>query len=232
MAKIGSGQIAPIVIGGLAALGLVISCIVYPCARSLNRRGRLPRMNFNLLERTGQARRTNPPTNTGTNKSANRAASDSRKYDNDLALAIERSLKTTAIESIPGNNNSSQEEGLRRRANDVPIEMSGALALGEEPTSDLLEILSTAERAMGWQTPVHDTTPVPGGEYEVTNPESSWVIKRDGEEEKGPPVPEKDDDGEGISVRDWAYQAGFTSDGRAKRKAKVIEERPIGRRVE
>ena len=185
-------------------------------------------MNFNLLERTGQARRTNPPTDTGTNKSANSAASDSRKYDNDLSLAIERSLQTIAIESIPGNNNSSQEEGLRRRANDVPIEMRGALARGEEPMTDPLEILPTAERAMGWQTPVHDTTPLPGGEYEVTNPESSWVIRREGEE-KGPPVPEKDDDGDGISVRDWAYQAGFTSDGRAKGKAKVIEERPIGR---
>lgn len=231
MAKIGSGQIAPIVIGGLAALGLVISCIVYPCARSLNRRGRLPRMNFNLLETTGQARRTNPSTDTGTNKSANRAASDSRKYDNDLALAIERSLKTIAIESIPGNNNSSQEGGLRRRANNVPIEMRGALAPGEEPMTDPLEILSTAERAMGWQTPVHDTTPVPGGEYEVTTRESSWVIKREGEE-KGPPVPEKDDDRDSISVRDWTYQAGFTSDGRAKGKAKEIEERPIGRSVE
>lgn len=188
-------------------------------------------MNFNLLERTGQARRTNPSIDTGTNKSANRAASDSRKYDNDLALAIERSLKTIAIESIPGNNNLSQEGGLRRRANDVPIEMRGALAPGEEPMTDPLEILSTAERAMGWQTPAHDTIPVPGGEYEVTTPESSWVIKREGEE-KGPPVPEKDDDRDGISVRDWAYQAGFTSDGRAKGKAKEIEERPIGRSVE
>lgn len=224
MGKFGSGQIAPIVILGVAALGLFISCIVYPCARSLNRRGRLPRMNFNLLEQA------NPPTITGTNKSVNISGSDSRTYDNDLGLAIERSLKTTTIEGNPGNNNLSQAEGLRRRMNDVPIEMHGALAPGEEPISDPLEILSTAERAIGWQTPIHATTPMPGGEFEVTNPESSWVIEK--EQEEAPPVPEKDDDVDGITVRDWAYQAGFTSDGRAKGKEKVIEERPIGRSVE
>lgn len=176
-------------------------------------------MNFNLRERTGQTARTNPPTNTGTNKSANRSASDSRTYDKDLALAIERSLKTITVESNPENNNLSQE-GLRRRANDVPIEMRGALAPGEEPISDPLEILSTAERTVGWQTPVHDTTPV--DENEVTDPGSSWVIKReDDEEEEGPPVPEKDSNWDGISARDWAYQPGFTSDGRPKGKGKA-----------
>lgn len=231
MGKIGSGQIAPIVIASVAALGLVISCIVYPCVQSLKRRGRLPRMDFNLLERMEQARGTNPPTITGTDKSTNRSAYDRNKYDKDLALAIERSLKTIAIEGDPmGNNSSSQHEGLRQR---VPIEMHGALAPGEEPKSDPLEILSTAERAIVWQTPIHDTTPVPEFEYEVTKPQSSSVTKRDEEEEEeeeqeqeeeevGPPVPEKDDDGNGVSVRDWAFPAGFTSDGRAKGKGKAI----------
>lgn len=222
MVKIGSGQIAPIVIVSVAALGLVIFCIIYPCARSLNRRGRLPRIDFTLLERIEQTRGTNPPTNTGADKSTNRSASKPKTYDKDLALAIERSLKTITIEGDPAeNNNSSQHEGLRQR---VPIEMHGALAPGEEPKSDPLEILSTAEGVIGWQTPVHDKTPVPGVEYEVTTPESSWVTKREGgeEEAEGPPVPEKDGIGDGVSVRDWAYQTGFTSDGRAKGKGKAI----------
>lgn len=223
MVKIQSGQIAPIVVASVATLGLFISCIVYPCARSLKRRGRLPRMDFNLHERIEQGRRTIPSTNTGTDKSTNRSASDPNTYDKDLALAIERSLKTITIEGDPAeNNNSSEHEGLRRR---VLIEMHGALAPGEEPKSDPLEILSTAEGATGWQTPVHDKTPVTGGEYEVTNPENSWVTKREGEEEQaeGPQVPEKDKEGDGVSIRDWAYQAGFTSDGRAKGKRKAVE---------
>lgn len=222
MVKIGSGLIAPIVVASVAALGLVISCIVYPCARSLNRRRRLPRMGFNLPERIEQARRPNPSTNTGTDESTNRSASGPNQYDKNLALAIERSLKTGTIEGDPAeNNNSSQHEGLRHR---VPAEMHGALAPGEEPKSDPLEILSTVEVAIGWQTPIHDITPVSGGEDEVTNPESSWVSKRevDEEEEPGPPVPEKDNNGGNVSVRDWAYQAVFTNDGRAKGKGKAI----------
>lgn len=219
MVKIGSGQIAPIVIASVAVLGLVISCIIYPCARSLNRRGRLPRIDFNLLERIKQARRPNPSTNTGTEESTNRRASDLKQYDKDLALAIERSLKKITVEDDPAeNNNSSHDEGLRRR---VPIEMHGALAPGGVPKSDPLEIISAAEMVIEWQTPVHDTTPVSGGEYEVTNPERSWETKR--EEKEGPPVPEKDDDRDGVSVRDWAYQAGFTNDSRAKGKWKAIE---------
>lgn len=222
MVKIESGQIAPIVVASVAILGLFISCIVYPCARSLKRRGRLPRMDFNLLERIEQWRRTIQSTNTGTDKSTNRSASDPKTYDKGLALAIERSLKTITIEGDPAeNNNSSEHEGLRRR---VLIEMHGALAPGEEPKSDPLEILSTAEGATGWQTPVHDKTPVTGGEHVVTNPESSWVTKREGEEEaEGPPVPEKNDEGDDVSVRDWAYQAGFTSDVRVKGKRKAVE---------
>lgn len=217
MVKIGSGQIAPIVIVGVAALGLIISCIVYPCARSLNRRGRLPCTNFNLLVRKEQARGT---TKTDKNKSANRSASNSRTYDNDVALAIERSLQTITTEGNPGNNSSNQEEGLRRRTNDIPIEMRGALAPGEEPISDPLEILSTSELAIGWQTPVHNITPVPGGENKVTSPESSWVVTMEEEDDEGPPVPEKDDNRDGISARDWAYEAGFTSDGRVRGKEK------------
>lgn len=223
MVKIGSGLIAPIVVASVAAVGLFISCIVYPCAQKLKRRGRLPRMSLNLPERVEQARRPNPSTNTGTDESTNRSASGPKQYDKDLALAIERSLKTSTIEGDPaGNNNSSQHEGLRHR---VPAKMHGALASGVEPKSDPLEILSTTEVAIGWQTPVHDTTPVSGGEDEVTNPESSWISKREEEEEEeqGPPVPEKDNDRDNISVRDWAYQAGFTSDGRAKWKGKAIE---------
>ncbi len=223
MVRIGSGLIAPIVVASVAALGLFISCIVYPCVRSLKRRGRLPRMDFNLPERIEQARRPNPSTNTGTDESTNRSTSGPKQYDKDLALAIERSLKTSTIEGDPAeNNNSSQHEGLRHR---VPAEMHGALAPQEDPKSDPLEILSTTEVAIGWQTPVHDKTPVSGGEDEVTNPESSWVSKREEEEEEeeqGPPVPEKDNDGDNVSVRDWAYQAGFTSDGRAKGKGKAI----------
>lgn len=103
--------------------------------------------------------------------------------------------------------------------------MHCALAPGEEPISDPLEILSTAERAVGWQPPVHDRTRVPRGEYEVANPESSSDITR---EEEVPSVPEKEDDGDGIIVHDWAYQAGFTSNGRAKGKG----ERRTGRSVE
>lgn len=223
MVKIGSGLIAPIVVASVAALGLVISCIVYPCARSLNRRGWLPHMGFNLPERIEQARRPNPSTNTGTGESTNRLTSSPKQYDIDLALAIERSLRTSTIEGDPvENNNSSQHEGLRHR---VPAEMHGALAPGEEPKSDPLEILSATEVAIEWQTPVHDTTPVSGGEDDVTNPESSWVSKREEEgeeEEQGPPVPEKGNDGDNISVRDWAYQPGFTRDGRAKGKGNAI----------
>lgn len=221
MVRIGSSQIAPIVVGSVAVLGLVISCIVYPCARSLHRRGRLPRMGFNLPERIEQARRPNPSPHTGTDESTNRSASGPKQYDKDLALAIERSLKTSTAEGDPAeNNSSSQHEGLRHR---VAAEMHGALSPGEEPKSDSLEITSTTEVAIGWQTPVHDTTSVSGGEDEVGNPESSWVSKREEEEEEqGPPVPEKDNDGDNVSVRDWAYQAGFTSDGRAKGKGKAI----------
>lgn len=224
MVKIGSGVVAPIVVASVASLALVTSCIVYPCARSLNRRRRLPRMGFNLPERTEQARRPNQSTNTDTAESTNRSASGPNQYDKDLALAIERSLKTSTIEGDPAeNNNSSQHEGLRHR---VPAEMHGALAPGEEPKSDPLETISTPEVAIVWQTPVHDTTPVSGGEDDVTNPESSRVREREeeGEEEdeQGSPVPEKDNDGDKVSVRDWAYQPGFTSDGRAKGKGKAI----------
>lgn len=56
--------------------------------------------------------------------------------------------------------------------------MHGALAPGKEPKSNLLKILSTTEVAIGLQTPVHDTTPVSGGEDEVTKPESSWSTKQ------------------------------------------------------
>lgn len=220
MVKIGSDLIAPIVIASVAALGLFITCIVYPCARSLNRRGRLPRMGFNLPERIEQARRPNPSTNTGTDESTNTSASGPKQYDKDLALAIERSLKTSTIEGgAAENNNSSQNEGIRHR---VPAEMHGALAPGEEPKSIPLEILSTTEVAIGWQTPVHDTTPMSGSEDEVTKPESSWVSRREEEEEQGPPVPETDNYGDNVSVHDWAYEAGFTSDGMANGKGKAI----------
>lgn len=201
MVKIGTGLIAPIVVAIVATLALFISCIVYPCALSLNRRRRLPRMGFNLPERIEQGRRPNPSINTGTGESSNRSASGPKQYDKELALAIERSLKTSTIEDgAAENNDSSQHEGLRHR---VPAEMHGALAPEEEPKSNPLEILSTTEVAIGWQTPVHDKTPDSGGEDEVTKPESSWVSQREEEEEEqGPPVPEKNYDGDYVSVRD------------------------------
>lgn len=94
MVKIGSGQLAPIVILGVAALGLVLSCHAHDQLR-----GRLPRMNFNSVERTKQARRTNPPTNTGTNISTDTSASDLKTYEKNLALASERSLKQLKLKA-------------------------------------------------------------------------------------------------------------------------------------